>query len=321
MTNSATAAPVNKMNGNAKRRKILARLNESKLCYLMLLPTLVFFFIFCYIPMSGIAIAFQDYVPGNGFFSGPWVGFEHFSDYFNGIYFTRTLFNTLALSGLSLLICFPAPIIFALMLNEIRHDRFKKTVQTITYLPHFISIVIICGLIRDLLASDGLFNMIGAALFGLEQPVMYLQEPGFFRAIYIFSSVWQGIGWGSIIYLSALSSIDPGLYDAAEIDGCTRWKKIIHVNIPGIMPTIIILFIMAIGGILGSSTEKILLLYNSLTYETADVISTYIRRVGLEGSMEYSFSTAVELMNNVVGFILLSIANFFSKRVSETSLW
>lgn len=302
------------------RYRFFKELNKGKYCYLMLLPVIAYFVIFCYWPMSGILIAFQDYVPGNGFFSGPFVGLKHFKEFFTGLYFTRTIRNTFLLSFWSLVFGFPAPIILALMLNEVRTSWYKRIVQTITYLPHFIAIVVIAGIIHDFLSSDGLFNQL-LQMMGSTEPILFLQQPQYFRTIYVVSGIWQGVGWGSIIYLSALSAIDPTLYEAAEIDGVNRWQRMWYITLPGISPTIIIMFIFAVGGLMSSATDKILLLYNPLTYETADVISTYVIRIGLYGTLDYSFATAVGLFNNVLNFLLLVAANYASRKFTETSLW
>ncbi len=286
--------------------------------YALAVPVLAYFIIFKYIPMYGITIAFKNYVPTKGIFGSDWVGFEHFMRFFKSVYFKRTVLNTLIISVYDVIFGFPAPIIFALLLNEVKNNIFKRTIQTITYLPHFISTVVIAGMIIDFTSQNGLINNI-IALFGGERTDM-LMRPEMFRGIYIISGIWQGVGWGSIIYLSALSSIDQEQYEAAYIDGANRWQQAINVTLPGIMPTITILFILKIGGLMSVGSEKILLLYSPVTYETADVISTFIYRKGLL-DMDYSFSTAVGLFNSIINIILLSTANALSRKVNETSLW
>ncbi|CAG7614458.1 putative multiple-sugar transport system permease YteP [Paenibacillus allorhizosphaerae] len=293
-------------------------LRRNKLLYLMVLPVIVYYVIFDYGPMYGLQIAFKDYSPGSGIWGSPWVGFEHFIQFFDSYYFWRIIRNTLLINVYELIFGFPAPIVLALLLNELRRQAFKRIVQTITYLPHFISIVVVVGMLVDFLARDGVVNQLLSTL-GIPSK-SYLSEPEWFRFIYVSSGVWQQVGWGSIIYLAALSTIDPSLYEAARVDGAGRWKQMVHVTIPGIMPTVIILLILKMGSMMSVGSEKILLMYNSLTYDTADVISTFVYRKGiLEAS--YSYTTAVGLFNAVIAFSLLIISNSISKRVSETKLW
>nr|WP_225229352.1 ABC transporter permease subunit [Paenibacillus gallinarum] len=302
-----------------RKRTIIKRdLIRNRYIYLMLIPVIVYYGIFHYGPMYGLLIAFKDFGIAVGVWDSPWVGFTHFQNFFENPYFWRLLRNTLMISFYELMFAFPAPIILALLLNEIRLILFKRIIQTISYLPHFISIVVVAGMLVDFVARDGLINNI-LGFLGIE-PIAFLQDPGWFRSIYVSSGIWQGIGWGSIIYLAAMSSIDPTLYDAARIDGAGRWKQTLHITIPGIMPTIVILLILNIGSILAVGSEKIILLYNPLTYETADVISTYVYRKGILGA-DFGYSAAVGLFNSVISFILLVVANTISKRVSEHRLW
>jgi putative aldouronate transport system permease protein len=286
--------------------------------YLLVLPVILFYALFCYKPMYGALIAFKDFSPGRGFSRSPWVGLENFVRFFNSPYFFRLLRNTFLISFYNLLFGFPAPIILALLLNEVRHVTYKRLTQTITYLPHFISIIVIAGMITDFSLSTGLFNDIIEFLGGRRFPL--LQAPNLYRTIYVASDIWQGIGWGTIIYLSALSGIDPQLYEAAMIDGAGRFKQLIHVTLPSITPTIVILLILRIGHLLGVGYEKTILLYNPATYETADIISTYVYRVGLL-EQNWSYSTAIGLFNSAVNFTLLLLANKMSRKLSETSLW
>lgn len=286
--------------------------------YMLAVPVVLFYALFCYKPMYGALIAFKDFSPGRGFFGSPWVGFEHFIRFFNSPYFYRLVRNTFLISFYNLLFGFPAPIILALLLNEVRHQTYKRAVQTITYLPHFISIIVIAGMITDFSLSTGLFNDIIVFLGGNRFPL--LQAPKLYRTIYVASDIWQSVGWGTIIYLSSLSAIDPQLYEAAMIDGAGRFKQIIHVTLPSITPTIIILLILRIGHLLSIGYEKTILLYNPATYETADIISTYVYRVGLL-EQNWSYSTAIGLFNSAINFALLLMANRISRRVSETSLW
>ncbi|MDR2101921.1 MAG: ABC transporter permease subunit [Treponema sp.] len=286
--------------------------------YLLVLPVILFYALFCYKPMYGALIAFKDFSPGRGFARSPWVGLENFIRFFNSPYFFRLLRNTFLISFYNLVFGFPAPIILALLLNEVRHIAFKRFTQTITYLPHFISIIVIAGMITDFSLTTGLFNDIVEFFGGKRFPL--LQMPGLYRTIYVASDIWQGMGWGTIIYLSALSGIDPQLYEAAMIDGAGRFKQLIHVTLPSITPTIVILLILRIGHLLGVGYEKTILLYNPATYETADIISTYVYRVGLL-EQNWSYSTAIGLFNSAVNFTLLLLANKMSRKLSETSLW
>lgn len=307
-----------KENKKSKWQIIKKDFKINKYVYLMAIPMVVYFILFHYMPMYGIVIGFKDFSPRIGVWGSPWVGLKHFKEFFDSLYFSRTVRNTALLSLYSLLWGFPASIILALLLNEIRREKFKRCIQTITYLPHFISLVVICGLIVDFTSTDGLFNAI-LSNFGVEA-TNWLTKPEWFRTIYIGSGVWQSIGWDSIIFLAALTGIDPSLYEAAKIDGAGRWKQMLHVTLPGLMPTIVIMLILNIGGLMSVGYEKIILLYNSLTYETADVISSYVYRKGLQGG-DYSFSTAVGLFESIIGFTLLIIANKLSKKITEQSLW
>ncbi|MFD2117704.1 ABC transporter permease [Paenibacillus yanchengensis] len=285
---------------------------------MMLIPVIVYYIVFMYFPMYGLQIAFKDFSAGTGMLGSPWVGFKHFESFFNSYYFWRLLRNTLLLSLYELLFVFPASILLALLLNEVRSSKFKRTVQTITYMPHFISIVVIAGMLVDFLSRDGLINDV-VAWFGLERTA-FLGEQSWFRTIYISSNIWQGVGWGSIIYLSAMSSIDPSLYEAARVDGAGRLRQAFNVTLPGIMPTIVILLILQIGNFMTVGTEKILLLYNSTTYETADVIGTFLYRKGILEA-DYSYSAAVGLFNSVINFTLLVLANAITRKTSENNLW
>lgn len=291
---------------------------RNRSLYLLVLPVILFYVLFHYKPMYGAIIAFQDFNPRLGVSGSDWVGFDQFIRFFTSPYFGRLVKNTLLLSVYGIIFGFPAPIILALLLNELKAMRFKKTVQTITYLPHFISLVVVTGIIKDFTQSTGLINDIIVMFGGVRTSL--IQNPALYRTIYIVSDIWQGIGWGSIIYLSALSGVDQQLYEAASIDGAGRWKQLIHVTLPGITPTIVIMLIMRMGQLLGTGYEKTILLYNEATYETADVIASYIYRVGIL-ERNWSYSTAIGLFNSVINLALLIVTNKFSKRVSETSLW
>ena len=283
----------------------------------MILPVLAFYIIFQYGPMFGLSIAFMDYTPGKGFFESPWVGLKHLDAFFHDFYFGRVLKNTVVIAVVGLIFSFPSQILLALMINELKNKTFSRIVQSITYMPHFISIVVICSMIIMLTSRDGAITAF-LSLFGFEKQTM-LNRPDLFLPIYIISNIWQNVGWGSIIFLSALTGIDPGLYEAAKIDGAGRFRQLISVTLPGILPTIIIMFILEVGKMFNVGHEKILLLYNPITYETADVISTYVYRKGLLEA-NWSFSTAVGMFNSVVSFCLVYFTNRFSRR-SGTSLW
>lgn len=268
--------------------------------------------------MYGAIIAFKDYTPRLGVNGSPWVGLENFNRFFKSIYFVRLIKNTILLSLYNLIFGFPAPIILALLLNEVRNKKFKSVAQTITYLPHFISLIVVTGMLTNFAMTSGLFNDIIVMLGGSRSAL--LQNPKLYRTIYVASSVWQEIGWSSIIYLSALAGVDSQLYEAAQIDGAGKWKQLLNVTMPAIAPTIIIMLILKIGGLMNMGYEKTILLYNPATYDTADIISSYVYRVGLL-EQDWSYSTAIGLFNSVINFGLLIFANRLSKRYSETSLW
>lgn len=268
--------------------------------------------------MYGVQIAFRKYNVRLGVTGSPWVGLKYFEKYLTDAYFWKVVRNTLLLNVYSLLFSFPAPIILALLLNELKSSRYKKLVQSISYLPHFLSTVIVCGMVVNFLSNSGPINDVIVSLGG--ERIQFLMQPGYFRTIYIASGIWQNIGWNSIIYFAAIAGVDPQLYEAAIIDGAGRFKQAIHVTLPAIIPTIMIMLIMAIGGLLSVGYEKIILLYNGSTYETADVISSYVYRKGIQGA-DYSYSTAVGLFQSVIGLIFLWSANKISAHVSESSLW
>ncbi len=296
--------------------KDLKRYKWLYLCFA--LPVVLWYAIFHYIPLYGIQIAFRDYKLTKGIWGSPFVGFENFLKFFQSIYFGRLIQNTLKISLLSLVIGFPVPIIFALLLNEVRNKPFQRTIQTITYLPHFISTVVICGLLVNFSAKDGLFNII-MEFFGHQRSDLLMSNAAFLP-IYLASNVWTSFGWDSIIYFSALAGVDQEQYEAAYVDGAGRFKRMLHITLPGIMPVIVIQLILKIGGLMSVGSEKILLLYSPITYETADVISTFVYRKGML-DYDYSYSTAVELFNSVINIALLVMANKLSRKVNETSLW
>jgi putative aldouronate transport system permease protein len=287
--------------------------------YLMLLPTIIWLLVFLYKPMYGLQIAFKDYSVFRGVAASPWVGFEHFETLFNNDQFLRALRNTVYISGLSLLFGFPMPILLALMFNEILRQWFKKTAQTIVYLPHFISSVIIAGIvITGFSPSAGIVNSV-LEWFGGES-IYFLTRPEWFRPIFVGTTIWQEAGFQSIVYLAAIAGVSPTLYESAVVDGASRWQMMWKITIPSILPTIIIMLIIRIGNMLEVSFEMIILLYQPATYETADVVNTFIYRQGLQGG-QYDLAAAAGLFNAVVAFVLVIGANAISKRYSRTSLW
>lgn len=318
MANIAVAKEMITQKNKSFLKKLAKDIKKNYVVYLMALPVIAFYIIFHYVPMYGVIIAFKQYSPALGVLKSPWVGFKHFKDFFGSVYIWRLLRNTVNITLNELIWGFPAPVILALLINELRNQRYKKVVQTISYIPHFISLVVICGIIRQFCGSGGIINDIIEFFGGTRQDL--LAKPEWFVPVYVASGIWQGVGFGTIIYLAALSGISQELYDAAYIDGAGRWKQTLHITIPGIMPTIIILLILRMGSMLSVGYEKILLLYNRVTYETADVISTFVYRKGLMDA-NYSYSTAVGLFNSVVNFALLILANKLSKKFSDTSLW
>jgi len=292
---------------------------HNRAVYLMAIPIVLYFLIWNYLPMVGIALAFEDYSARGGFLFSKWIGLKNFVDFFKSYYLVRLLRNTLILSVGNMIINFPAPIILALLLNELENAVFKKVIQTISYMPFFISVVVICGIIVDFFSYNGAFTILLTKL-GLAENKDLMSVRSYFRPIYILSNTWQGVGYGSIIYLAALSGVDQELYEAAKIDGANRWQQTIHVTIPGIAPTIIIMLILQIGSLLSTAMEKILLLYRPLTYEVADTITTFVYRRGLIDG-DFGYSTSVGLFNSFVNLLLLFIANSVSRKYSETSLF
>lgn len=284
----------------------------------MILPVVIYIAVFCYKPMYGVIIAFKNFRPAVGIMDSPWVGLRHFITFFSDYNFWRILKNTFSISALSIVFGFPAPILLALLINEIRNTKFKRVVQTISYMPYFISMVIICGLIKTFCQSDGIITDLVAALGG--ERINLLASKNWFYPIYIISNIWQNIGWDSIIYLAALAGIDQEQYEAARVDGAGRIRQIISVTLPGLMPTVTILFILKMGSILNVGFEKILLLYSPTTYEVADVISTYVYRIGILDA-NFSYSTAIGLFNSVVNIIFLLLTNAISKKMNNSGLF
>lgn len=305
-------------NNSAVHGGILKEMKKYRMLYLMFLPTVLYYLIFAYKPMYGALIAFKDFEPSLGFMESPWVGFKHFIKFFDSYYFWRLIKNTFTISGFTILFGFPAPIILALLMNEIQSSAFKRTVQTITYLPHFISMIVICGMIKIFTGDAGIITDL-VVMFGGERTSL-LNKAEFFVPVYVISDIWQSVGWGTIIYLAALTGVDQELYEAAAIDGAGRFRQTLSITLPGIAPTVITMLILRLGNVLNVGYEKIILLYNQSTYITADVISSYNYRAGLLES-QWSYSTAVGLFNSFINLAFLILTNKISKSVSETSLW
>lgn len=302
-----------------KRKKLWKEVQRDKCLYLLLIPFILWILFFAYKPMIGLQIAFKDYSIFKGISGSAWVGLEHFKEFITNEYFFRVLKNTFMINLYSLLICFPAPIILAILVNEVTNKKYKKVVQTLTYLPHFISIVVIAGIVTTFLSpSTGLINII-LEKFGMDK-IYFLTKPEYFRGIYTGMNLWKEAGFGSVVFIAAIAGINGSLYEAAKIDGANKWQQIKNVTIPGIMPTIVVMLIIRIGNMLNVGYEAIILLYQPATYQTADVISTYVYRSGmLDG--RYDFATAVGLFNSIIALILVFSANKLSKKVSENSLW
>ena len=302
-----------------KKTGLRATMGKYWMLYLMFLPVLAYYILFNYVPMFGVAIAFKNYKVTRGFLGSAWCGLDNFRSFFDSIYAWRCIRNTLSISLLSLIFGFPAPIILALMMNEVRQKRFLKVVQTITYMPHFISMVVMCSIITLFLSpSSGIINRLIEKCGG--EAVYFLGKPEYFKTIYVVSGVWQNVGWNSIIYLAALTAIDPMLHEAATIDGASRLQRLVHINLPGILPTAVVLLIMNCGSLMSVGFEKVYLLMNDLNRSSAEIISTYVYQRGLI-DQDYSYASAVGLFNSVVNLVLLVLVNTISRRISETSLW
>ena len=286
--------------------------------YVLISPVIIYFIVFHYFPLYGLQIAFKDFIASKGILGSPWVGFKHFERFFDSYYFWRLIKNTVGIGVFTLAVSFPIPIIIALMLNEVKSLRYKKFVQTVIYAPHFLSTVVVVGMLLLFLKTDGLINQ-AVRLFG-GTPIDFISEPGWFKSLYVFSDVWQTMGWSSIIYIAALAAVDPAQHEAAMIDGASRFQRIIHINIPAIMPTIVILFILNAGSVMAVGFEKVYLMQNQLNMSASDVISTFVYRSGILEA-QYSFSAAVGLFNSIINFIMLIMVNQIAKKVNETSLW
>ncbi|MFC5402671.1 ABC transporter permease [Cohnella soli] len=302
-----------------RRNKTLKYMARNYDLYLFLLPTIIFLIIFSYLPIYGVQIAFKDFMPTDGILGSHWVGLKHFERLFRSAYFWPIVKNTIIISVYSLLVSFPAPLIFALMLNQMRSQRYKRVIQTITYAPNFISVVVVVGMLMLFLSpTTGLINRLIEWFGG--NPVFFMMKPQLFSTIYVLSDVWQTAGWGAIIYLAALSGISPELHEAAIVDGASKLRRIWHIDIPGIVPVAMILLILSLGNLIGVGFEKVFLMQNPVNASVSEVISTYVYKVGLKGG-DFSFSSAVGLLNNIVNFILLILVNRIAKSVSSHSLW
>lgn len=299
---------------------ILLHLKRNWRLYAFLIIPILYYIIFRYIPMAGNIIAFRRYRAGSSMFGDEWSGLKYFNQFIHDKSFWRAFRNTLTLNGTYLLFRFPATLIFALLLNEIKNIRWKKFVQTVSYLPHFISMVIVAGMLKEILSINGPINAVLKS-FG-KDAISFISLPEWFPTIFVGSGIWQGLGWGTILYLAAISNISPNLYEAAQIDGANHFKRVWHITLPSIIPTITTLLILDIGGLVGSggAFEKVFLLYNAMTYETADIVSTYVYRMGV-GSGNYSYATAVGLFEGLINLTLLTVANKVSRKVSDSALW
>jgi len=302
---------------NRNKTQLKTYFKNHFMLYLMMIPGVVALIVFCYVPMYGIVIAFQDFNVFEGYFGSPWVGLQHFKTLFSDPYFFRLMKNTFLLGALSFLFSFPAPLILALVINECRLNKFKSMVQSISYLPHFIPMVVMVGIMIELFGSYGVVNSV-LNFFGIES-ISFFSKVQWFRPLYIGSAVWKGAGWGSIIYMGALTAIDTALYEAAEIDGASRWDRLVHITLPAIKPTIVTLFILDIGGIMKVGFEKVFLMYSPATYEVADVLSTYVYRQGIVNA-NFSYSAAVDLFNNVISVCFVLAANWFAKKLGEEGI-
>lgn len=300
------------------KKEMKSDFKVNKSLYLLVLPVILYYLLFHYKPMYGVIIAFKNFTPAKGILGSPWAGLQHFKDFVSSMYFFRIVKNTFVINITGLIFGFPAPIVLALLINELKNKLFTRTVQTITYLPHFISLVVICGMLRDFVSDTGIISQIVSIFTG--ERINLLNDSKYFVSIFVGSDIWQQIGWNTIIYLAALTGIDQELYEAAKVDGANKWKQTLHITLPGIMNTVIVLLILRVGSMLNVGFEKIILLYNPAIYETSDVISSFVYRKGLQ-EFNFSYSSAVGLFNSVVNLVLLISTNKLSKKFSEASLW
>lgn len=303
----------------SRKKGFIHNMKIYKEYYIMLIPGILFFLVFCYGPMYGLVIAFQDYYPLKGISGSKFVGMKHFIKLFSDPFFLSVLKNTIVISIYKLLVCFPAPIILCLALNEIKNARFKKVAQSISYLPHFVSWVVVSGIIIEFLSpSRGPINILLQNL-GFES-IFFVAEPKYFRGVLVMSDLWKSIGWGSIVYLAAVTGVDPALYEAAEMDGAGRIKKILHITLPTLAPIITVMLIMQSGKILNDSFEQVYNFLTPTTYSVGDVISTFVYRMGIQ-KMQYSFTTAVDLFKNIISFGLVVLTNYVARKTNDYALW
>lgn len=314
------AHPKGNQSGFAYRlTKTRKQIWKSRYLYLLLLPCLAWYLIFMYGPMYGLQIAFKDFMPFLGIEGSKWVGFKHFISFFESEYFWRLIKNTVGISLYSIVVGFPVPIILALLMNEVGNKYFKKGIQTIAYMPHFISSVVVVSIVNALLSpSTGLLNQIIETFGG--EAIYFMAEPKYFKTIYVLQDIWKSAGYNSIVYLAALTSIDPTMYEAATVDGASKWDKLVRITLPSLLPTIIIMLILRMGTVFSVGYERIMLMYNEATYETADVISTYLYRRAFK-SGDYSFSAAIGIFNAVINYTIIMVFNKISAKVSEVSLF
>ncbi len=304
-----------------KSKSFLLIMKKYKYYYLLMLPGILYFIIYKYIPMFGIVIAFKDYVPWYGFINSEWVGFKNFNMFFSSVYFWRLLRNAFVINGLKIIFSFPLQLIFALLLNEVLHLKYKKIVQTVSYLPHFFSWVVLGGLMFNLFNTN--YGVIPKVMESIGmQPVSLLMSPGLFRPLLVITAAWRYMGWGAIVYIAALAGIDPNLYEAAVIDGANKWKQMIHVTLPSIIPLFIIMFIMRLGQVLGNDFQQILVLMNEngVLFEVGDVFETFVYRIGIQQG-NFSYASAVGLFQGIVGFVFVVSTNYAVKKMGQDSLW
>lgn len=289
--------------------------------YLLLIPVIAYYIVFKYVPMLGLQIAFKDFSFRKGIWGSEWIGFDHFIRFFSSSQSVSIIMNTLILGVQSLVLCFPMPIILALIFNEIRSKKFKKTLQTITYAPHFISTIVVCGMLISMVSpSTGIFNTLLLKLGIIEEPIYVMGSAKYFRPVYVITDIWKDSGWSAILYISALAAIDESMYEAAEVDGASRWAQLIHITLPSIVPTIITMLILETGKVLSIGFEKVYALQNDLNLSVSEVISTYTYKQGLE-NLEYDYATSIGLFNAVISFVMLLTVNYLSKKFSKNSLF
>lgn len=318
-TSSSRRAPARVNAQTLNKKKLKYRILNNWQLYLLLLPVLIYYVVFHLAPMYGVLIAFKDYLPGQAIMSSSgWVGLKHFRNFFESFYFERLLWNTISIRLFQIAIGFPAPIILAIMLNEIGNNKFHKAIQNLTFIPHFFSTVVIVSMLQLFCQSTGLFNVIRGSL-GLDS-ILFLQKPEFFKPLFVYSGVWQNMGWNAMIYLGALAAIDPTFYEAASIDGASRLRKIVSITVPCLLPTILIMLIMNLGSLMNVGFDKAILMQNDLNKQASDIISTFVYQRGiLKG--DYGFATAVDLFNSIINVIMLGMSNKLSKVVSGRGLW